>query len=484
MNRITLILIFFCAISFLSYGQNTNSFSLDYFLASYNQSNSYAQIESDSLVFVNNQRLFKIQTLPSLYMSATAPYLNNSISPVTQPDGSDSFINRFYANSNLSLTLSQLVPFTGGTVTVSSSMVRLDNFSPSRKASYNLNLFNVSYRQNFSGYNSYKWEKRQNTAEEQLRKYEFIRAKEKAFAEITSLFLNLYAAQEEYRILKESSFLAEYIYNKAKAFYDYGRLAEEELLDAEIDYRMSVLRMTMDDIDQARDRLIAFLNLQDDSTFFVEYDMEELVKMPFIIDESLLAERTALYSLELNRRVSSLSDEFALRRLKNADAPSVSIVIGSGLNSQSDQFEKLFGPYYSQMNVSLSLSVPILNWGKNKLQYKNKLESVKMADLKYNEKYNDIEKTCRYDMRYVHSVLKEYNEECNLIKLQERKIQTLKDKADFGKIDVSEISKVRTNLMRSELSNINRIKEIYSIIYKYREQALIDIRTGEIILFH
>ena len=107
-----------------------------------------------------------------------------------------------------------------------------------------------------------------------------------------------------------------------------------------------------------------------------------------------------------------------------------------------------------------------------------------MADLKYNEKYNDIEKTCRYDMRYVHSVLKEYNEECNLIKLQERKIQTLKDKADFGKIDVSEISKVRTNLMRSELSNINRIKEIYSIIYKYREQALIDIRTGEIILFH
>ena len=58
------------------------------------------------------------------------------------------------------------------------------------------------------------------------------------------------------------------------------------------------------------------------------------------------------------------------------------------------------------------------------------------------------------------------------------------DKADFGKIDVSEISKVRTNLMRSELSNINRIKEIYSIIYKYREQALIDIRTGEIILFH
>ena len=75
MNRITLILIFFCAISFLSYGQNTNSFSLDYFLALYNQSNSYAQIESDSLVFVKIT-LFTVVCFIPIYVAVSNIFIS------------------------------------------------------------------------------------------------------------------------------------------------------------------------------------------------------------------------------------------------------------------------------------------------------------------------------------------------------------------------------------------------------------------------
>lgn len=193
-------------------------YDLEWMLEQYQSSKNYRCTQSDSVINDNNRRIFNMRVFPLITMSATLPNINNNISPVVQPDGQELFINRFNANSNVSVSISQLLPFTGGTVSASTSLVRLDNYAPTRSVSYNLNLFNVSYRQSLSGFNSYKWEKKQFDAESKLADVRRIQAREDIFSTIASLFFNMYTAQEEYRILQESLSLSESLLEKQNTY--------------------------------------------------------------------------------------------------------------------------------------------------------------------------------------------------------------------------------------------------------------------------
>ena len=135
-------------------------YSLDDLLIRSHSTLDNAILESEKEIIEYENSLFKIQVFPKLRMSATIPSITNSISPITLGDGSEKFVNRYYMNTAASLGLSQLIPFTGGTVTVSTGLTRLDNFSPQRNKSFSLNLFNVSYAQSVTSFNQYKWDKK------------------------------------------------------------------------------------------------------------------------------------------------------------------------------------------------------------------------------------------------------------------------------------------------------------------------------------
>lgn len=79
-------------------------------------SNDYETLRADSTIARYNDRLFEIKVLPKINLSATLPNLNNNISPVTLADGSEKYVDRFYSSANVGLSVSQLIPFTGGTL--------------------------------------------------------------------------------------------------------------------------------------------------------------------------------------------------------------------------------------------------------------------------------------------------------------------------------------------------------------------------------
>ncbi len=460
--------------------QQTPEYTLESLMDLYYQSDSYYSIISDSLIYDNNRRLFRIQTLPTLDLSATLANLNNSISPVIQPDGQEIFVDRFYSNSNVSLSASQLLPFTGGKLMVTSSVVRLDNFSPSKTKAYSLNMFNVAYSQNLSGYNSYRWEKKKNEAESRLNDVKLIQSRESSYRQIADLFFNMLAAQEEYRILEESEALAKYMMEKAELFYESGRISYEDYLDAKIDFKRATIRHSREEIDHAREQLISYLNMDDQlfSVVFMPSDTSHIREGINNVNEEMINDRVSLFSVDLEKRITSIEDSLKLKQIKSAAYPSISFSFGGGLNSRSEEFVQLFGKYNSRMNASVSLSIPILDWGRNKLQYRNRLAYIRKRDVEYKTRIASLKNTCHHDIASISTMLQEIEAEEELIGLLKLKMESLKKNAEYGRIDMSEISKVRANLIQSQLQNVYRLKEIFSIIYKYRQLSLIDIRGG------
>ncbi len=102
-----------------------------------------------------NWRSFKADYLPSLTFSSNSQ-LNRSISPVTLPDGTDSFVHRNQLLNDGSMTINQNIALLGGSVFVQSGLQRLDIF-PENQYSFKSTPVVIGYSQNLFGYNYLKW---------------------------------------------------------------------------------------------------------------------------------------------------------------------------------------------------------------------------------------------------------------------------------------------------------------------------------------
>ena len=100
-------------------------------------------------------RSYRASMLPSLSLSSS-PSLNRSTRNITLPDGSEQYARSNSLNSDLSVNLSQNVWFTGGTISLSGSLSRLDMLGDNHTKSYYAQPLQLSFRQELSSYNYMK----------------------------------------------------------------------------------------------------------------------------------------------------------------------------------------------------------------------------------------------------------------------------------------------------------------------------------------
>ena len=75
-----------------------------------------------------NYKYYRANYLPALKLTSD-PYLNRAINKITMSDGSVKFVEQNLLSTDLTLSLTQNIPWTGGTLFVETSAQRLDLFS-------------------------------------------------------------------------------------------------------------------------------------------------------------------------------------------------------------------------------------------------------------------------------------------------------------------------------------------------------------------
>ena len=105
-------------------------------------------------------RSYKAELLPSLNLSANIAQFNRSLVALQDYNtGAISYRPNYNLSNDATLYLSQNVPWTGGTVSLSTSLSRLDQYSPARLTTYYAQPIYLSYMQSLWGYNRFKWSK-------------------------------------------------------------------------------------------------------------------------------------------------------------------------------------------------------------------------------------------------------------------------------------------------------------------------------------
>ena len=311
-----------------------------------------------------NYRYYRANYLPSLTLSSS-PYINNEINKITQGDGTSLFLSQSQFGGDLSLSINQNIPLTGGTFFIRSSVNYL------REMESKMNMFStvpvsIGYSQSLFGYNSLKWDRRIEPLRYAEAKKSYAETIELVSAQACNHFFNLATAQSNLSMAHDNYANADTLYRMAQGRYKLGTITENEMLQLEI-RRLSEEANAMDARiahEETLQQFRSFLGLGQDTfiTLLLPDSVPDFtVPFPEALEMAMKNSPDPVYYERIRKEAgSNLANAKANAGLK-AD-----IYLQFGLSQTGNTLPGAYKRPMTQEYGSLTVSFPILDWGRGR----------------------------------------------------------------------------------------------------------------------
>ena len=324
-------------------------------------------------------RSYKAEMLPSLYLSAGLGQYNRSLVALRDAvTGETNYVQNNNLMNSLTLSLTQNIALTGGRISVSSSLDRLDQFSPIDKITYNSQPINVQYSQPIFGFNSYKWDKNIEPKKFEYAKRVYLEAMEGIAVNAASRFFSVLLAQERYRMAEKNYENTKILYGIAQERFRIGAIAQDDLLQLELSMlndQMSINEYRLD-AEIASLSLSAFLGFNE----FVKIELSVPEVIPALeVDFSDVLEKSLTNtSFAMDNELNILEAQRSVASAKGTGGLQVLLNARFGLNQSGENFSNVYAALQDQEILGLTLSIPIFDWGmkKGKIKMANSREEI------------------------------------------------------------------------------------------------------------
>jgi outer membrane protein len=316
-------------------------------------------------------RSFKADYLPSVSIDATLPDFSRSYRAVTQPDGTEVFQYNTLGNYATGMTINQKVGATGGSVFLRSSLQRRDNIiDDSTYSSFQSTPVVIGYNQPLFQYNEYRWAKQLEPLKFEKAKRQYLEDVEQVSMSAVNNYFNLLLAQIEKGIAEKNLHNYDTLYKIALGRYQLGKIAENELLQLELNYlraKASVDNASLNYEDMLF-RLKSFLRLKDDNVIELIPPADTwhgVVNTSIALTE---ARKNTVASLDFQERL--ISAESMVRQAKMNGRFDADLYLEYGLTQSAEDISDVYKDPLDQQSLNLGINVPILDWGKARGQIK------------------------------------------------------------------------------------------------------------------
>ena len=429
---------------------------------------------------------YKAQYLPSLSLSSN-PSLNRSTNSMTLPDGSEKYVRSNSVHSGLSLDLSQNIWFTGGTISLSSSVSRLDQFGDSRTHNYYTQPLQITISQSLDGYNPFKWERKTEPLSYRMARKQYAETLELVASQASLLFFELVSAQTNMEIANLNYAAADTLYTFGRGRYDIGTITENELLQLELRLlnEETGIISSRAGLDDATDALRNYLNLPSDIDIQVITD-DSIPHFTIPVSEALeLAERNSpdIDAMELNR----ISSESNLAYSKSQTGFRASIYMRLGLAQTADELPESLRNLNDEQVVSVSVSIPILDWGRGRGRVRIAQNNLELTQLRNQQSRVSFEKT-------ITRAVSQFNIQERQVDIARRTMQTAQHRYDVAHhmymtghstmLELNEAITAKDSAYRGYISALSRYWQLYYTIrsitgYDFENDTLIEYQIED-----
>lgn len=424
-----------------------------------------------------NYRYYRANYLPNLTLTST-PYLDRAINKVTLGDGSVKFVEQNLLSTNLTLSLTQNVPWTGGTFFVETSAQRIDLFSDNSH-SYQTSPVNIGYTQSLFGYNSLKWNRRIEPVRYREARKRYAETLELVAAAATQKFFALATAQSNYEIACTNYANADTLYIYARGRYDIGTISENEMLQLEINkLTEETNRMNARiEVDNAMQELRSYLGIQQDVDLKVR--IEDFVPdLQIDLNEALLLAAQNSPDIE-NMQRRRLESESAVAQARANAGLKADIYLRFGLTQTADRWKNAWRNPMDQQYVSLSVSLPILDWGRGKGQVRVAKSNRDLVQTQVEQDKTDFDLNIR-------KLVKQFNLQAQRVHIAARTDTTAQRRADVARrlylLGQSTILDLNASITEKDSARRNYMTALYdywSLYYTLRSLTLYDFRQDQ-----
>ena len=313
-----------------------------------------------------NYRYYQANYLPSVSLSSS-PSLNHQVSSITQPDGTNVFVRQNQLSTDLSLSISQNVALTGGRLFVNSNIYRQDEFEQHTHG-YSSVPFSVGYQQSIFGHNSLKWARRTEPLRVRIARKQYQETMELVAARASNYFFSLASAQTNLNIARQNYAVSDTLHQYALRRYERGSITENEMLQLEVS------RLT-----EETNQLNAEAEVEESMLALKSYlgikDAVSLRVVPDTLIHDVIIDANEALELALSNnpdpeqlRLNVLESQSSLAAAKANRGLKADLYVQFGLSQTGTTLGEAFSKPLNQQYGSLTLSLPLLDWGRGKGQ--------------------------------------------------------------------------------------------------------------------
>ncbi len=312
-------------------------------------------------------RLFKAEYLPSLRLDATMPDVNRRFAAVASQDGSINYIPQSLTSYSLKLSLDQEIGFTGGKVSLNTGISRMDNFyTDTATTQYLANMVNIVIRQPIFNYNPYKWDKKIKPLEYEAAKREIVEQNEKVALTAVNYYFSLLISQLEIEIAQKNRANYDTLYNIAKGRYRLGKIAENDLLQLELNLLNATSAVESSELNYKNSIFIFKSYLRIKSEYSIELIPPKIIYDFVIPTDKAISEARSNSSEIIALQNRLLVAESHVNQAKTEGRFNAELYAVIGLTQTSDVITNAYKDPLDEEVVMLGMTIPILDWGRTK----------------------------------------------------------------------------------------------------------------------
>ncbi len=418
-------------------------------------------------------RRYKASFLPQLSLNATLPEYSNAVTRITNNEGQDIFVNQNQLVIDGGISLSQSVPYTGGILSVFSNLERVELFGLDDNIQYSVIPFSIRYFQNSLFFNEFKWDKKIEPLIYEEGKRDFVENMEQISVNTSSRYFDLLKAQMQLAISETNLKNQDTLYQLAKGRFRIGKIAENELLQMELRFLNSKNSVTTNTVELKRtsQNLARYLELDTED---LELDIpEQLPLFDVDIDKALNeAQSNRKAVIEFRRKRLEAEKELAFQKGNNRLQLGVSA--NFGISQNGDDFNNLLNNFNQQQNVSVSVGIPIFDWGVSKSRRKMAEANLDLTNNNINQDKQEFEQEI-----YLH-VLNWSNQRDFLLTAEKAKEVSMKryeiskKRYVLNKVTITDLNIALEERDKAVLQYLNSLENFWRGYYVLRQLTLYD----------
>ena len=424
-------------------------------------------------------RSYRAQLLPSLSLNAGLFNFNRSLVQLQDYNtGAISYRANYNMNNDVSLNFRQNIPWTGGTVSLSTSLQRLDQYSPARLTTYYAQPVYLTYTQSLWGFNQFKWSKETEPKQYEIAKRQYIENMEQLSQTTISLFWSCVSSKENYERALKSFEEGKRLFEAGQTRFAMGTITRDQLMQIEVRVLNDSLNLSNSRVNlrTTMNRLCSYIGYQENTelNLIIDYEIPDVT-----LDYNDVLERALQNSsFRLRQEVQYVQADENVARAKANRGLSASLNTRFGMSGSADKLGDTFVQLKDQEVIGVSLNIPILDWGQGRGR-------VRMAEAQAQTTRNQLEQSMIDYRQDLYTQVVQFNDQRSQCEIARRAADLADESYELalknfgnGSMTMTQLDQLKDKRDQAVSSYLSKVAGFWNSYFGIRRATLYDYISG------